>query len=133
MIAASEKPHLPKEDIKVIIRPKDGFNTAGCSVAQIGDCILRAIGLKSEEVVKDSIRINERQNIVVINKILKQLTPPGTVKLTAFKRFTSGSNVSPFASTNLSDLDFSSCRSSCHALHHKPPLQARSGYCDWTF
>ncbi|KAH6945795.1 hypothetical protein HPB50_009953 [Hyalomma asiaticum] len=64
MNAAPKKPHLPKEDIKVIIRPKDGFNTAGYSVAQIGDYILRATGLKPE-VVKDSIRINERQNIVV--------------------------------------------------------------------
>ncbi|KAH7947354.1 hypothetical protein HPB52_010484 [Rhipicephalus sanguineus] len=67
MNAAPKKPHLPKEDIKVIIRPKDGFNTAGYSVAQIGDCILRATGLKPEEVVKDSIRINERQNIVVVS------------------------------------------------------------------
>ncbi|KAH6924028.1 hypothetical protein HPB50_010651 [Hyalomma asiaticum] len=67
MIAAPEKPHLPKEDIKVIIRPKEGFNTAGYSVALIGDCILRAIGLKSEEVVMDSIRINERHNIVVVS------------------------------------------------------------------
>ncbi|KAH7932428.1 hypothetical protein HPB52_024566 [Rhipicephalus sanguineus] len=25
MNAAPKKPHLPKEDIKVIIRPKDGF------------------------------------------------------------------------------------------------------------
>ncbi|KAH7932518.1 hypothetical protein HPB52_024455 [Rhipicephalus sanguineus] len=67
MNAAPKKPHLPKEDIKVIIRPKDGFNTAGYSVAQIGDCILRATGLKPEEVLKDSIRINERQNIVVVS------------------------------------------------------------------
>ncbi|KAH7972656.1 hypothetical protein HPB52_014790 [Rhipicephalus sanguineus] len=65
MNAAPKKPHLPKEDMKV--RPKDGFNTAGYSVAQIGDCILRATGLKPEEVVKDSIRINERQNIVVVS------------------------------------------------------------------
>ncbi|KAH6936423.1 hypothetical protein HPB50_017065 [Hyalomma asiaticum] len=38
----------------------------------------------------------------------------------------SGSKVPPFASTNLSDLDFSSCESSCHALHHKPPLQDKT-------
>ncbi|KAL1444120.1 hypothetical protein MTO96_030043 [Rhipicephalus appendiculatus] len=67
MNAAPKKPHLPKEDIKVIIRPKDGFNTAGYSVAQIGDCILRATGLKAEDVVKDSIRINEWQNIIVVS------------------------------------------------------------------
>ncbi|KAH6926451.1 hypothetical protein HPB50_018711 [Hyalomma asiaticum] len=53
MIAAPKKPHLPKEDIK--------------SVAQIGDCIRRASGLKPEEVVKDSVRINERQNIVEVS------------------------------------------------------------------
>ncbi|KAH7938310.1 hypothetical protein HPB49_022433 [Dermacentor silvarum] len=67
MNTAPKKPHLRKEDIKIIIRPRDGFNTARYSVAQIGDCILRATGLKPEEVVKDSIRINQRQNIVVVN------------------------------------------------------------------
>ncbi|KAH7950224.1 hypothetical protein HPB49_021289 [Dermacentor silvarum] len=34
---------------------------------KIGDCILGATGLKPEEVVKDSIRINERQNIIVVS------------------------------------------------------------------
>ncbi|KAH7955540.1 hypothetical protein HPB52_001236 [Rhipicephalus sanguineus] len=63
MNAAPKKPHLPKEDIKVIIRPKDGFNTARYSVAQIGDCILRATGLKPEEV---------RQNIVVDTPVLER-------------------------------------------------------------
>lgn len=67
MNTTPKKPHLPKEDIKIIIRPRDGFNTARYSVAQIGDCILRATGLKPEEVVKDSIRINERQNIIVVS------------------------------------------------------------------
>ncbi|KAH7975970.1 hypothetical protein HPB52_006913 [Rhipicephalus sanguineus] len=67
MYAAPKKPQLPKEDITVIIRPKDDFNTAGYSVAQIGDCILRATELKPEDVVKDSIRTNERQNIVVVS------------------------------------------------------------------
>ncbi|KAL1482605.1 hypothetical protein MTO96_014123 [Rhipicephalus appendiculatus] len=67
MNAAPKNAHLPKEDIKVIIRPKDGFKTAGYSVAQIGDCILRATGLKAEDVVKDSIRINEWPNIIVVS------------------------------------------------------------------
>ncbi|KAH7949913.1 hypothetical protein HPB49_016830 [Dermacentor silvarum] len=67
MNTTPKKPHLPKEDIKIIIRPRDGFNTARYSVAQIGDCILRATGLKPEEELKDSIRINERQNIIVVS------------------------------------------------------------------
>ncbi|KAH7952936.1 hypothetical protein HPB49_002941 [Dermacentor silvarum] len=62
-----KKPHLQKEDIKIIIRPRDGFNTAKYSVTQIDECILRATGLKTEEGVKDSIRINERQSIVVVS------------------------------------------------------------------
>ncbi|KAH7979442.1 hypothetical protein HPB49_009427 [Dermacentor silvarum] len=65
MNTTPKRPPLPKEDIKIIIRPRDSFNTARYSVAQIGDGILRATGLKPEEVVKDSIRINERRNIVV--------------------------------------------------------------------
>ncbi|KAH6937579.1 hypothetical protein HPB50_001819 [Hyalomma asiaticum] len=91
MNAAPKKPHLPKEDIKVIIRPKDDFNTAGYSVAQIGDCILRATGLKPEEVVKDSIRINERQDIgaqYLINKerpdILISQETNGKAKLSGY-------------------------------------------------
>ncbi|KAH6944563.1 hypothetical protein HPB50_003989 [Hyalomma asiaticum] len=81
MNAAPKKPHLPKEDIKVLIRPKDGFNTAGYSVAQIGDCMLRATGLKPEEVVKDHIRINERQNIVVATEGQFRTKSPGQVDL----------------------------------------------------
>ncbi|KAH7986323.1 hypothetical protein HPB49_026021 [Dermacentor silvarum] len=37
------------------------------SADEIGDCILRATGLQPEEVVKDSIRINERLNIIVVS------------------------------------------------------------------
>ncbi|KAH7954617.1 hypothetical protein HPB49_020215 [Dermacentor silvarum] len=43
------------------------FTSSVFGKAEIGDCILRATGLKPEEVVKDSIRINERQNIIVVS------------------------------------------------------------------
>ncbi|KAH8023589.1 hypothetical protein HPB51_014838 [Rhipicephalus microplus] len=83
MNAAPKKPHLPKEDFKVIIRPKDSFNTAGYCVAQTGDCMLRATGLTPEEVVKDSIRISEWQNIIVVSTLV--LARAG--KYTAMKVF----------------------------------------------
>ncbi|KAH8009138.1 hypothetical protein HPB51_010928 [Rhipicephalus microplus] len=63
MNAAPKRPHLPKEDISMSLSDlKNGFNTAGYSVAHIGECMLRATELTPEEVIKDSIRINEWQN-----------------------------------------------------------------------
>ncbi|KAH7932983.1 hypothetical protein HPB49_006205 [Dermacentor silvarum] len=43
--------------MKIIIRPRDGFNTARYCIGQIADCILRETGLNPEEEVKDSIGI----------------------------------------------------------------------------
>ncbi|KAL1484639.1 hypothetical protein MTO96_032476 [Rhipicephalus appendiculatus] len=44
-----KKPNLPLDDIKVIVRPRDGFSTATHRAARIGDSIRDAAGLRQEE------------------------------------------------------------------------------------
>ncbi|KAL1484909.1 hypothetical protein MTO96_049918 [Rhipicephalus appendiculatus] len=44
-----KKPNLPVDDIKVIVRPRDGFSTAAHRAARIGDSIRDAAGLRQEE------------------------------------------------------------------------------------
>ncbi|KAH6944056.1 hypothetical protein HPB50_001478 [Hyalomma asiaticum] len=50
---ASKKPNLPVDDIKVIVRPKDGFSTATHRAARIDDGIRNAAGLRQEETRGD--------------------------------------------------------------------------------
>ncbi|KAH7971901.1 hypothetical protein HPB52_003666 [Rhipicephalus sanguineus] len=44
-----KKPNLPADDIKIIVRPRDGFCTATHRAARIGDSIRNAAGLTQEE------------------------------------------------------------------------------------
>ncbi|KAH9380824.1 hypothetical protein HPB48_021355 [Haemaphysalis longicornis] len=60
-------PRLPKDDIKVVIRPRDGLNVARISEATLRDSILRAAGLEQELASTDIFRANQTQNIVVIS------------------------------------------------------------------
>ncbi|KAL1467856.1 hypothetical protein MTO96_025942 [Rhipicephalus appendiculatus] len=62
-----KKPNLPVDDIKVIVRPRDGFSTATHRAARIGDSIRDAAGLRQEETRGDIFRVNERQNIIVVS------------------------------------------------------------------
>lgn len=64
---ATKKPNLPVDDIKVIVRPRDGFSTRTHRAARIGDSIRAAAGLNQEETRGDIFRVNERQNIVVVS------------------------------------------------------------------
>lgn len=57
--AASRPPRLPrhsplpKEDIKVVLRPREGLNITKVSQACLRDGVLRATGLSYDEVVED--------------------------------------------------------------------------------
>ncbi|KAH7943449.1 hypothetical protein HPB52_008600 [Rhipicephalus sanguineus] len=62
-----KKPNLPADDIKIIVRPRDGFCTATHRAARIGDSIRNAAGLTQEETRGDIFRVNERQNIIVVS------------------------------------------------------------------
>ncbi|KAH9364187.1 hypothetical protein HPB48_006287 [Haemaphysalis longicornis] len=63
-------PRLPKDDIKVVIRLRDGLNVARISEATLRDSILRAAGLEQEMASTDIFRANQTQNIVVISTAL---------------------------------------------------------------
>ncbi|KAH9376047.1 hypothetical protein HPB48_022587 [Haemaphysalis longicornis] len=63
-------PRLPKDDIKVVIRPRDGLNVARISEATLRDSILRAAGLEQELASTDIFRANQTQNIVIISTAL---------------------------------------------------------------
>ncbi|KAH9370844.1 hypothetical protein HPB48_009217 [Haemaphysalis longicornis] len=62
-------PRLPKDDIKFVIRPRDGLNVARISEATLRDSI-RAAGLEQELASTDIFRANQTQNIVVISTAL---------------------------------------------------------------
>ncbi|KAH7933281.1 hypothetical protein HPB49_011165 [Dermacentor silvarum] len=55
---ASKKPNLPADNIKIIVRPKDGFSTVTHRAALIGDSIRNAAGLIQEETRRDIFRVN---------------------------------------------------------------------------
>ncbi|KAH7959577.1 hypothetical protein HPB49_012057 [Dermacentor silvarum] len=63
---AGKKPNLLADNIKIILRPKDGFSTATHRAARIGDSIRNAAGLSQEETRGDIFHANERQNIIVV-------------------------------------------------------------------
>lgn len=60
-------PALPREDVKIILRPRDGLDLKRCSQALIKDCVLRAAQLKSEEVEDDTLRVNTLRNLLVVS------------------------------------------------------------------
>ncbi|KAH9361754.1 hypothetical protein HPB48_005093 [Haemaphysalis longicornis] len=51
-------PALPREDIKIVIRPRDGLNTLRVSYAQLRDGVLRAAAVLTERAI---------QNILVVS------------------------------------------------------------------
>ncbi|KAL1428493.1 hypothetical protein MTO96_002867 [Rhipicephalus appendiculatus] len=58
-------PQLPKEDFKIIIRPKGGLDIAKTGPTIVADAILLAAGLRAEDQDSDTICPNLQQNIVV--------------------------------------------------------------------
>ncbi|KAM7300090.1 hypothetical protein ISCGN_020654 [Ixodes scapularis] len=56
---------LPKEDIKIVLRPREGLDITKISHAELRDRVLRATGLGYDEVAEDLLRINIAKNIIV--------------------------------------------------------------------
>ncbi|XP_077558194.1 uncharacterized protein LOC144173813 [Haemaphysalis longicornis] len=59
------QPALPKEDIKVVLRPREGLDITKVSQACLRDGVLRATGLSCNEAAEDLLRINPAKNIIV--------------------------------------------------------------------
>lgn len=59
------QPPLPKEDIKVVLRPHEGLDITKVSQASLRDGVLRATGISYDEEVEDLLRINPAKNSIV--------------------------------------------------------------------
>ncbi|KAG0419275.1 hypothetical protein HPB47_004238 [Ixodes persulcatus] len=60
-----QQPALPREDIKVILRPREGLDVTKVSSARPRDGVFCAIGLKEQEAEGDLLRVNPEKNIIV--------------------------------------------------------------------
>ncbi|KAH7958964.1 hypothetical protein HPB49_007019 [Dermacentor silvarum] len=58
-------PSLPKEDYRVIVRPRGRLNLSDYNLDRIYCCLRNAAGVGRETAEEDSICINSKQNIVV--------------------------------------------------------------------
>lgn len=67
IIRASRMPSLPKEDYRVIVRPRGGLNLSDYKLDRIYCCLRNAAGVGRETAEEDSICINSTQNIVVLS------------------------------------------------------------------
>ncbi|KAH9364425.1 hypothetical protein HPB48_000162 [Haemaphysalis longicornis] len=56
---------LPKEDIKIVLRPRDGLNVSRISQALLKDGILRDAALRAEETTEGTFGTNNFKNIIV--------------------------------------------------------------------
>ncbi|KAH9373019.1 hypothetical protein HPB48_003397 [Haemaphysalis longicornis] len=65
--ACYRQPRLPKEDIKIVLRRRDGLNVRKHSNAQLRDAINSATALQPSDVEMDIVRTNPTQNILIIS------------------------------------------------------------------
>lgn len=63
-------PKLPKDDIKVVIRPRDGLNVVRVSDAALRGSILLAAGVEPETSIEYLLRANTEQNIRVMGRAI---------------------------------------------------------------
>ncbi|KAG0422622.1 hypothetical protein HPB47_001561 [Ixodes persulcatus] len=59
------QPPLPKEDIKTVLRSREGLDITKLSHAELRDGVLRATGLGYDKAVEHLLRINPAKNIIV--------------------------------------------------------------------
>ncbi|KAH7945010.1 hypothetical protein HPB49_004747 [Dermacentor silvarum] len=64
---APRLPELPKDDIKIILRPKEGLNVSKTSHLSLRDSILNAAGIHFNDAIIDTLRTNNFKNIIMIS------------------------------------------------------------------
>ncbi|KAH9370535.1 hypothetical protein HPB48_012523 [Haemaphysalis longicornis] len=62
----ARQPRLPQEDIKVVLRPRNGLDVSKVSEGLLRDTVLRAAGITATEAVDDILRSLPQQNLVMI-------------------------------------------------------------------
>ncbi|KAK8761497.1 hypothetical protein V5799_027237 [Amblyomma americanum] len=65
LLKAARMPELPRQDIKIVMRPRGGPNLGEVSRFEIRRAIIAAANVSGEEVTQDVICPNKQQNIVV--------------------------------------------------------------------
>ncbi|KAH7937321.1 hypothetical protein HPB49_010699 [Dermacentor silvarum] len=58
---------LPKDDIKIILRPKEGLNVSKTSHVSLRDSILNAAGIHVNDAIIDTLRTNNFKNIIMLS------------------------------------------------------------------
>ncbi|KAH9378586.1 hypothetical protein HPB48_009953 [Haemaphysalis longicornis] len=58
---------LPKEDIKIVIRPRDGLNVASYTWTTLFNALCQAAGLALQETRGDHLSVNKVQNLLVLS------------------------------------------------------------------
>ncbi|KAH9379065.1 hypothetical protein HPB48_021932 [Haemaphysalis longicornis] len=66
-IRLPRQPALPKGDIKIVLRPRDGLDNAKMNDAQIRDGAVSATAIKKEEAEDDLLRTIPKQNIIILH------------------------------------------------------------------
>ncbi|KAH7961502.1 hypothetical protein HPB52_009455 [Rhipicephalus sanguineus] len=67
VIKASRMPPLPREEIKIVIRPQGGLDILKIGAPTVTTAIFAAAGISTEESMEDTVCPNPRQNIVVVS------------------------------------------------------------------
>ncbi|KAH6937758.1 hypothetical protein HPB50_004019 [Hyalomma asiaticum] len=67
VIKAGRMPKLPKEKIKIVVRPQGGLDNVKVGAPTVTAAILAAAGITAEESAKDTVCPNSHQNIVVVS------------------------------------------------------------------
>ncbi|XP_077544519.1 uncharacterized protein LOC144156311 [Haemaphysalis longicornis] len=61
----SRQPPLPSEDIKIVLRPREGLDITKISQAGLRDGVLRSAGISYDEAADDILRTNVVKNVIV--------------------------------------------------------------------
>ncbi|CAN7995611.1 unnamed protein product, partial [Ixodes hexagonus] len=67
LLKAARMPVMPRQDIKIIMRPRGGLNLGEASRFEISRAIVAAVDVNGAEVTQDVICPNKQQNIIVVS------------------------------------------------------------------
>ncbi|KAH7965984.1 hypothetical protein HPB49_012403 [Dermacentor silvarum] len=67
VIKAGRMPRLPKDEIKIVVRPQGNLDTVKVGASTVTAAIFVAAGITGEESAEDTVCPNSHQNIVVVS------------------------------------------------------------------
>ncbi|KAL1484855.1 hypothetical protein MTO96_032335 [Rhipicephalus appendiculatus] len=69
VIRSSKMPLLPRNDFKIVIRPRGGLDVATTGTARLASAIYRAANVPAHQAGEDTVCSNNRQNIIVVSTL----------------------------------------------------------------